>query len=79
MILVRTFRTCSILQPVFHEPVRNLEKHVETFQDASKMVDLIGSATNAEPRYSYDEIYLVLVMIHKAYTRVRSVQIPVAF
>ena len=60
MAFLQTVRECSILLPVFDEPVRNfekIEKRVKSFGDVSKMIDFIGRAPNGDPRYSYGEIY----------------------
>ena len=42
------------MQPVFDEPVGNFEKHVKTFPDASKIVDLIGRAPLGSDVYLFD-------------------------
>ena len=47
MTVLQTFRECSILLPVFDEPVRNfekIEKRVKSCGDASEIVDFIGRA-----------------------------------
>ena len=46
MIVLRTFRECSILQPVFDEPVGNFQEPLKSCGDALKIVDFIGETPN---------------------------------
>ena len=45
---------------------------IKTFKNLTKMVDLIGSAPNGEPRNSYDEIYAFWVTSTSTVLRCRS-------
>ena len=75
MKVLRNFRKCSILQPVFDEPVGNFQKPIKTLADALKIVNFIGRVPLGEDFTPYGSILPICVPCNKANTGARWVHI----